>query len=160
MSKIFTVLEIAPNSRSYSLLSIKLIFSVFIGIGRFRTAPPPALNYPRGLLFKNIRFRFIFLCWKSGAYPGFPVGEGANPPGEGGRQHTNLPDFPKNCMQIRKLWSVGGVPLGSATGNILNKKYICKIWLDILAWTGFKVVLWDQLTVQRFNISRLMKRMS
>ena len=38
----------------------------------------------------------------------------------GGRQHTNLPDFPKNCMKLRKFWSIGGrtlgePPLGSAT---------------------------------------------
>ena len=26
----------------------------------------------------------------------------------GGRQHTNLPDFPKNCMKLRKFWSGGG----------------------------------------------------
>ena len=23
-----------------------------------------------------------------------------------GHQHTNLPDFPKNCMKLRKFWSV------------------------------------------------------
>ena len=55
----------------------------------------------------------------SGADPGFPVEEGANPPGEG-RQHTNLPDFPKNCMKLRNFWLVEegahrGAPLGSAT---------------------------------------------
>ena len=27
---------------------------------------------------------------------------GRNPPGMG-RQHTNLPDFPKNCMKLRKF---------------------------------------------------------
>ena len=43
----------------------------------------------------------------SGTDPGFPVGGGASPPGEG-RQHTNLPDFPKNCMKLRNFWSVGG----------------------------------------------------
>ena len=26
----------------------------------------------------------------------------------GGGQHTNLPDFPKNYMILRKFWSVGG----------------------------------------------------
>ena len=25
-----------------------------------------------------------------------------------GRQHVNLPDFLKNCMKLRKFWSVGG----------------------------------------------------
>ena len=24
-----------------------------------------------------------------------------------GRQHTNLPDFPKNCMKLRNFWSAG-----------------------------------------------------
>ena len=43
----------------------------------------------------------------SGADPGFAVGGSPNPPGEG-RQHTNLPDFPKNCMKLRKFWSVRG----------------------------------------------------
>ena len=43
----------------------------------------------------------------AGVDPRFPVGGGANPPG-GVRQHTNLPDFPKNCMKLRKFWSVGG----------------------------------------------------
>ena len=48
---------------------------------------------------------------RSGADPGFPKAGGANPPGDG-RQHTNLPDFPKNCMKLRKFWSVwGGAPL-------------------------------------------------
>ena len=46
----------------------------------------------------------------TGADTGFPVGGGTNPWG-GGRQHTNLPDFPKNCMKLRKFWS----PLESAT---------------------------------------------
>ena len=36
--------------------------------------------------------------------PGFPIGGGTNP---GGRQHTKLSDFPKNCMKLRKFWSVG-----------------------------------------------------
>ena len=39
-----------------------------------------------------------------GADTRFPVGGGANP---WGRQHTSLPDFPKNCMKLRKFWSVG-----------------------------------------------------
>ena len=43
----------------------------------------------------------------AGVDPRFPVGGGANPPG-GVRQHTNLADFPKNCMKLRKFWSVGG----------------------------------------------------
>ena len=42
-----------------------------------------------------------------------PHRRGRQPVGGGG-QHTNLPDFPKNCMKLRKFWSVGGpggVPL-------------------------------------------------
>ena len=48
-----------------------------------------------------------------GEDPGFPVEGDANPPG--GCQHTILPNFPKNCMKLRKFWSVGGAPLRSAT---------------------------------------------
>ena len=29
----------------------------------------------------------------------------------GGRQHTILPNFPKNCMKLRKFWAVGRAPL-------------------------------------------------
>ena len=43
---------------------------------------------------------------KLGADPGFSVGGGADPPG--GRQHTILSKFPKNCMKSRKFWTVGG----------------------------------------------------
>ena len=43
----------------------------------------------------------------SGADPGFPVGGGAHPPG-GGRQHTNLPDWSKNCMKLRKFFVCRG----------------------------------------------------
>ena len=49
---------------------------------------------------------------EAGADPGFPVGGGANRPGGGGggggRQHTKLPNFPKNCMNLRKFWAIGG----------------------------------------------------
>ena len=54
-----------------------------------------------------------------GSDPGFPVGGDDNPPG-GGRQDTSLPDLSKNCMNLRKSWSMGGAlgrPLGSATVN-------------------------------------------
>ena len=55
------------------------------------------------------------------ADPGFPRGGGANSPG--GRQHTNLPNFPKNCMKL-KIWMPGGggrpswPPLESALHNV------------------------------------------
>ena len=35
------------------------------------------------------------------ADPGFPRGGGANTPG--GRQHTILPNFPKNCMKLKEF---------------------------------------------------------
>ena len=44
------------------------------------------------------------------ADPGFPRGGGANPPGWG-RQHTILPNVPKNCMKLKEFgprW--GGIP--------------------------------------------------
>ena len=50
------------------------------------------------------------------ADPGFPRGGGANP---GGRQHTILPNFPKNCMQLKEFGPgatcVPRTPLRSAT---------------------------------------------
>ena len=45
--------------------------------------------------------------------PGFPIGGGTNHPG-GDHQYTNLPDFLKNCMKLRKFWSIGGVCAGDA----------------------------------------------
>ena len=36
------------------------------------------------------------------ADPGFPKGGGTNSPGEG-RQHTMLPNFPKNCMKLKEF---------------------------------------------------------
>ena len=35
------------------------------------------------------------------ADPGFPRGGGANPPG--GRQHTILLNFPKNCVKLKEF---------------------------------------------------------
>ena len=67
-----------------------------------------------------------------GADTGFSVGGGANPPG--GRQHTNLSDFPENCMKLRKFWSVGGAPpwIRHCTDNM-------QLWCIslILAWRQF-----------------------
>ena len=42
------------------------------------------------------------------ADPGFPRGGGANSPGGGGRQHTILPKFPKNCMKLKEFGPPGG----------------------------------------------------
>ena len=47
--------------------------------------------------------------WHSVADPGFPRGGGANSPG-GGRQHTILPNFPKNCMKLKEFRPPGGRP--------------------------------------------------
>ena len=38
-----------------------------------------------------------------------------------GRQPMILPNFPKNCMKLRKLWTVGGALLTSATGHVSCK---------------------------------------
>ena len=93
----------------------------------------------------------------SGVDPGFPVGWGANPQGVG-RQHTNLPDFPKNCMELRKVWSVrgahaGGAPLGSATdfvhrhGKCISKilKTLRYMWTRLLHGLSLYVTLPDQI---------------
>ena len=77
----------------------------------------------------------------TGADPGFPVAGGANRP-EGGGQHTKLPNFPKNCMKLRKFLAGGGGGGGgappaapkSANGSyifiwdtiVLSTKYFCR----------------------------------
>ena len=66
----------------------------------------------------NVNRKYRKYVTSTGADPGFPVGGGASPPG-GGRQHTNLPNLSKNCIKLRKFWSMGGgghapgAPLGS-----------------------------------------------
>ena len=69
----------------------------------------------------------------AGADPGFPVGGDTNPPG--GCKHTNLPDFSKNCMKLRKFWSVGGHAPGATP---LDRPY--KIWSSIkkLTWQKYE----------------------
>ena len=58
----------------------------------------------------------IMIC--AGVDPGFSVGGSANPPGRG-CQPMILPNFPKNCMKLRKFWTMGGraggAPLRSDT---------------------------------------------
>ena len=59
---------------------------------------------------QKVSFELILVCGihlNTGADPGFPIGRGANPPGRG-YQHTNLPDFLKNCMKLRNFGSLGG----------------------------------------------------
>ena len=69
------------------------------------SAPPP-LELPMLRILRNLLE--CCLVFITGADPGFPVGEGANPPGGGGCQHMILPNFEKNCMKLRKFWAVGG----------------------------------------------------
>ena len=59
---------------------------------------------------KNNQIYGVSLSDQAGTDPGFPVGGDANPSG-GRRQHTILPDFPKNCMKLRKFW-LGGTRRG------------------------------------------------
>ena len=40
---------------------------------------------------------------QTGADPGFPIGKSSRR----GRQHTILPNFPKNCTKLRQFWSGG-----------------------------------------------------
>ena len=59
--------------------------------------------------------------------------EGAPTP-QGGRQHTNLSNFPKNCMKLKEFGPPGGArvpcaPLRSATAmDICLIKQITKFW--------------------------------
>ena len=56
----------------------------------------------------------------AGPDPGFPIEGGTIPQGVE-CQHTNLPDFPQNCMILRKFWSMGGgVWRVSARGCLLG----------------------------------------
>ena len=62
----------------------------------------------------------------SAADPGFPWGGAPTPQGE--RQHTILPNFPKNCMKSKEFGHPGGVhalhaPPKSAT-EYLHSIYI------------------------------------
>ena len=54
--------------------------------------------------------------------PGFPQGGGGREPSKGGREHTILPNSPKNCMKLKEFGRRGGggvrpsrPPLRSAT---------------------------------------------
>ena len=58
------------------------------------------------------------------ADPGFPRGGDVNSRG-GGREHTILPYFPKNCMKLKEFGpGGGGVPrarLRSATDKVVTE---------------------------------------
>ena len=56
------------------------------------------------------------------ADPGFPPGGGSNCPG--GRQHTILPKFPKNCMKLKEFVN----PRGRDASKIL----LCRSATDIV----------------------------
>ena len=49
---------------------------------------------------------FWIFVFNSVADPGFHQGGGANSPG-GWRQHTILPNFPKNCMKLKEFGPQG-----------------------------------------------------
>ena len=69
------------------------------------------------------------------ADPGFPRSGGASP---GGRQHTILPNFPKNCMQLKKLDRGEGVR-PSRPPQIHQWVILCvrsKLILRIPQWRG------------------------
>ena len=58
------------------------------------------------------------VCSAAVADPGFLQRGDANSPQGGGRQHTVLPKFPKNCMKLKEFGPPGACfpcPLGSAT---------------------------------------------
>ena len=53
-------------------------------------------------------FKMVYDFLLTVADLGFPRGGGANSPG--GRQHTILPKFPKNCMKLKEFGPRGGGP--------------------------------------------------
>ena len=87
--------------------------------------PPPRASASRDVRLagsaRGSVCRRIYIKGGVGAVadPGFPQGGDANSPG--GRQHTNLPNFPKNCMKLKEFGPPGGAhpscPLRSATGG-------------------------------------------
>ena len=69
--------------------------------------------------------KFSLLC--SVADPGSPRGGGAN--SRGGRQHTILPNFPKNCMKLKEFGPRGG---GRASKILLCRSATGVDWM----WIG------------------------
>ena len=91
-----------------------------------------SLCFTNGRIMNFAPFTFCDVHSGGRGDPGFPVGGGTNHPGRGrGRQHTSLPEFPKNCMKLRKFWSVEGAPppLGSAT--VLYYSILLKITVSL-----------------------------
>ena len=55
------------------------------------------------LIISTQKLQLLLLAW---ADLGFPRGGGVNSPG--GRQHTILPNVPKNCMKLKEFGPPGG----------------------------------------------------
>ena len=72
-----------------------------------------------------------------GGYKGIPRRRGRQPVG-GANMDQNLPNFPKNCMKLRKFWSVGGAHRGrppwirhwslNDSLGLQRRIYIVKFW--------------------------------
>ena len=52
------------------------------------------------------RLKFVYLDPPPVADPAFPRGGAPTP--QGGRQHTILPNFSKNCMKLKEFGPPGG----------------------------------------------------
>ena len=91
--------------------------------------PPPILES------KNLPFRCAFAV----ADPRFPPGEGANPPE--GRQHTILPNFPKNCMKLKEFEPLGAWP---SRPPPLDPPLICTINCNACTFCTFGLILFDE----------------
>ena len=71
----------------------------------------------------------IFLGLYTAADPGFPQG-GRQLPG-GGRQHTILPNFPKNCMKSKEFGHPGGGRVPLAPPPPLNPPLVQIVWTEL-----------------------------
>ena len=86
----------------------------------------------------------------TGEDPGFPVGGGADPP-SGGRQHTILSNFPKNCMKSRKFWTIGEGARHWYIRQMTTKASVnmvkpCKYVMMVIEWkqiyTNLLITVW------------------
>ena len=78
-----------------------------------------------------------------------PRRRGAN--SQGGRQHTNQLDFPKNCMKLRKFWSVGGARVKGAPPWI---RHCLPIWTIADSFRPFMLLVCGKMTntIAWFNV--------
>ena len=74
---------------------------------------------------------------------GFPRGGGANSPGGGGRQHTILPNFPKNCMKLKEFG-----PRGGGASKILQ----CRSATGTFGYGEFHIFIFKFLNVPAINV--------